>query len=156
MPLVGFEVDDFDLLQAVFPLGQHRVIGKHVDSFDLYRGPVSDKLFPVLFRRIGHRSSNHAKVFRALIRANVEQVPAMIDVILVIGFARQNDLPIGVWIARRNVAELGRSLAERAEHDHGLVSGPLGSDIEKLVLLFVNQFVLVRAQNVAEEFVVTF
>ena len=31
MTFVGLEVDDFELLQAIFPLRQHGVIGKQTD-----------------------------------------------------------------------------------------------------------------------------
>ena len=83
MTFVSLEVDDFELLQAVFPLRQHGVIGEETDAFDLHCRAVCDKLFPVLFRRIADRRRDDAEVLRAFVRADVEKTVAMIDVVLV-------------------------------------------------------------------------
>ena len=52
MTLVGFEFNDLNVLQTVFPLGKDGVVRERVDVFDLYGGPVGDEFFPVLFGRI--------------------------------------------------------------------------------------------------------
>ena len=48
MALVGLEVDDFDLLQAVFPFRQHRVVSKKIDCINFHQRTMRDKFFPVL------------------------------------------------------------------------------------------------------------
>ena len=47
MSFVSLEVDDFELLQTIFPFRQHGVIGEETDSVELHRRPVCDKFFPV-------------------------------------------------------------------------------------------------------------
>src|SRR5712671_1496689 len=155
MAFVRFEVDDLDLLQAVFPFRQDGMILEQIDSVDLDGGPVSYELFPVLFRWIGQGRGDDAKVLRAFIGANIEEIAAMFYVVFVIGLARDNRLPDGVGIVGGDKAKLGRSLAERPDHDYGFVSGTLNADVKQLVLLVIDQFVLIRAQHVAKQFVVS-
>ena len=63
-------------MQTILPLRQYGVIRKETNRFYLNFRPVSDKLFPVFLRRIVYRSSNNAKVLRALVGADVEEIVA--------------------------------------------------------------------------------
>ena len=113
MTLVGFEVDDFELLQTIFPLGQHGVIGKQIDAFNFHCRPVGDKFFPVLFGRIADRRGHDAEVLRAFVGANVEKIVAMIDVVFVVRWRGRMIFQFGVRIVRRKVANFSRGLAVR-------------------------------------------
>src|SRR5258707_13350067 len=134
MAFVRFEVDDLDLLQAVFPFRQDGMILEQIDSVDIDSGPVSYELFPVLFRRIGQGRGHDAKVLRAFVGANIEEIAAMFDVVFVIGLARDNRLPDGVGVVGGDVAKLGRRLAGRPEHDYGFGSGTLTDDFNSRAL----------------------
>ncbi len=132
------------------------MILEQIDSVDLNGGAVSYKFFPVLFRRVGRRRGDHSKVLGAFIRTNVKKITTMFDVVFVIGLARDNCLPGGVGVIAGDIAKLGGSLAESFEQDHRFVSGALNANVKQLVFLVIDQFVLIRAQNVAKHFIVAF
>ena len=106
MSRVVFQIDDFDLLQTIFPFRSHHVIRKQFNIFNLHGRPVRDKLLPVLFGWIGHGRRHHAEVLRAFIGAKVEKVAAMIDVVFMVCLARYDYFPGGVRIICREVAKL--------------------------------------------------
>src|SRR2546421_1989855 len=116
---------------------------------------MSNKLFPIVFGRIRDGSGNYAKIFRALIAANVKKAAAMIDIVFMIGLARDNYFPGCIGVIRRDIAELGRRFAEGAQQDHSFVARATDADIEQFVFLFIDQLVLISPQNVTPQFVVT-
>src|SRR2546421_12522043 len=115
---------------------------------------MSNKLFPIVFGRIRDGSGNYAKIFRALIAANIKEVAAMIDIVFMIGLARDNNLPGCIGVIRRDIAKLGRRFAERAQQNYGFVARAADADIEQIVFLFINQLVFVGSQNMTPQFVV--
>jgi len=48
MTLVGFKLDDLNVLQTVFPLGKDGVVRKRIDALDLYGRRSRDEFFPIL------------------------------------------------------------------------------------------------------------
>src|SRR6266576_3884972 len=98
------------------------MIGKETDAIELHPGSVGHKLFPVLLRWVANRSCDNPKVLCASVRANVEEVAAVVDVVFVIGLARQNNFQVGSGATGRNVTRLARGLAGGFEKNNGLVA----------------------------------
>ena len=71
--------------KTVLPFRQHQVIREWINALDLDVGPVRDELLPVLLGRIADRRGDDAEVLGVLVRADVEEVAAMLDVVFVIG-----------------------------------------------------------------------
>src|SRR5262249_61462829 len=80
----------------------------------------------------------------------------MTDVIFMIGLTRNNDLPVGVRIIRRDESKLGRSFTERAQQDDGLVPRTRRTKVKELVFLFIDEMILVIAQHVPPELIAAF
>src|SRR2546423_4447718 len=117
------------------------MIRKQLDAFNLDGRAMSNELLPIFLRRIGNRSSDYTKVLRAFVAANIKEIAAMIDVVFMIGLARDDYLPGCTGVIRRNVAKFVRRFAERAQQDHGFVARAIDANVEQLVLLFINQIV---------------
>ena len=130
MRFVRLEVKDLNLLQTVFPFREHCVIGEQIDAVDLHGRPVSHEFLPVFLGWLGDRRGHHSKILGAFIRANVKEISAVGHVILMIGLAWNDCFPFGVGIAGRDVSRLSRRLAERFQHDDGIVSRSARPDVE--------------------------
>src|ERR1043166_551708 len=127
-----------------------------IEVVDLHFRTMRNQLFPVRLARTGVRGGHHAKVFRALVAANVEETIAVIDVVLVISFAWTNDLQFGAGIVGGQVAPLGRRLAFGTEQNERLIARTSGADIKQFVFLFKDKVGLITAQHVAEKLVRAF
>src|SRR5688500_3229133 len=130
MTLVCFEVENFDVLQALLPLRQHQVISKKVDVLYLHFRAVSNELLPSRLSRIGNSRGDHAKVFSSLVCPDITEGAAMIDVIFMIGLTRANEFQLGRRCRSRQVAPLLGSLTLRANEDDGPVPRAVSGDVE--------------------------
>src|SRR6185503_2664846 len=132
------------------------MIRKKVEVVDLNFRTVSYEFFPVCLRRVSEWRGHDAKVLGSLVTPNIEKVAAVIDVVFMIRFPRTNNLQRGGGTIRRQVLPLARSLALRAQQNHGLVSRAAGADVKEFVFLFKDQIRLITSQDVPKELVRSF
>src|SRR6185436_3291750 len=129
------------------------MISKEIDVLYFYFRLVRDQFFPIRLPGIGDRRGHYAKIFGTLVRANVKKVAAVIDVVLVIWFARTDNCQFRSWRTGGKVAPLGRCLAFRTKQDYSLISRTEGGNIKEFVLLLKDQIRFITSQHVTEKLV---
>src|SRR5438034_11772631 len=117
--------------------------------------PPHSTLFPytTLFRsRVGHRRHDQPEVTPpAAIRADVEQVTTVIDLVLVLVLSRGEHGPHAAEVPRRDVARLGGGVARRVQEEVREAPRARDAEPEQLVGLLVEEIVPGGAQSVAPE-----
>ncbi len=141
--------------EAAFPLPDDEVVAEQLEAFDEHVFAVRDHLLPALARGFGHRRPHEPEVPRAVVRPDVEVVAQVIDVVLVLALAREEDGRFVFGVVRIHVAVLGRErLGRRDDHvaprfraEHPGVEGFVG--------LFIDEHVRrsVRSQPVSPDLV---
>ena len=139
MRLPGLGIDDAELGQSAFPLRHDDVIRKETHTVDLDRRVVIDEDRPVLLRRVIDRRGHDLEVLGALVGRDVEEPVVVIDAVLVLRLARQDDLRRCAWRISREVAHFGRGLGVTRQKDHFLVERTLSTKVEELALLLVDE-----------------
>jgi hypothetical protein len=156
MPLPRAEIHHLDLLKTVLPLRQHEMTRERIHSLDLHFRPVRHQLLPVRLGWAGDGRRDHPEVLRTLVRADVEKIGAMVDVVLVAGVGRRHrrPQPTQPGVRRRYEPRFGGGFGGNLQHEDRPVARAPEVDVEQLVLLVVDKIGLVGADDVPEELVV--
>jgi hypothetical protein len=148
---VGAKIDDANLRQSILALCHHGVIAEEIDAGDIDRGVVRDELGPVSLVGCGDRGGDDAVIFRGAIGDEVEQPGPVIGGVLVVGDARQEDLPHAQRIRGAERAHLARSLAGGRAKKVGTIERAFETQVENLVLFLVEPVLPAGGQGPAAE-----
>ena len=135
--------DDADARQRVLALVEDRPVLEEVEVLEHHVVAVRDELLPVLAAGIGDRRRDEPEVAALVVGADVEEIAAVVDGVLVLGLARRDHLQL-----RRRRSRPGGSatsevvwLLDRDEHVVAAARA-VDADAEALVLLLVDERVL--------------
>src|ERR1700676_2957911 len=117
---------------------------------------MRDEDFPVLGAGIGYRRGQDLEILSVLVAADVEQSFAMVDIVAMFLFARQEHLEVALRLIRGQVARLGGISAVDIQNDEFLVAGAGCKDGVQLVFFLVNRIVLGVAQRMPPEMIGAF
>ncbi len=112
--------------------------------------------FPVLARDVVFRRGHDGEIDAALVGADIERAFAVIDVIPVLLFARQEDGEVVLRAGGGEVAGFAGVFGIDFENEILAVARLADFDIVELILLVVEKVEVGRAEDVAEEFVAAF
>ena len=144
MRLAGDEIGDAQADQPLGPLVDDVVVGEHVDVLQHHVVAMGDQLLPALRARIVHGRRHQAEVAAAAgVGADVEDVAAgadaVIDRVLVIVLAGQDEVPRRGGLGGRQPADLGRREAAGAGEQQGLAPRAPHAEAEQRVGLLVEE-----------------
>ncbi len=150
------QIDDPQLQAAGDPLGHHQVLGEDVEVVE--HDPVAggDQRLGAAEVGPGRVDLHQPEIAAGVVDAHVEAAGAMVEVVLDIGAAREDDAKRRLVRRRGGVQDalLVGVLALARQHQEAVVAGLADAEIEQLVLLLEQQRIGVGgADDVAPELV---
>ncbi len=112
---------------------------EEVDAREHDVGAVRDELLPVRAARRGDGRRHEPEVAAAGVRPDVEEVAAVLDVVLVVLLARGDERPLALGRVGLQDAGLRGRVAGALHHDPRAAPRAADADVEPLVLLLVEQ-----------------
>ena len=117
---------------------------------------MRDENLPVRGAYIRFRRGQNLEILDILVRADIKQSLAMIDVITVLLFARQEHVKIAARLIRSQIACLRGIGAVDIQDDEFLVAGAAARNGIQLIFFFVNRIVPGSAQRVPPKMIGAF
>ncbi len=96
--LPAAEIQHPDSVQGLRFFQHHAEVLEEIDALDQHVALVRDEHFPVLGAGIGFGRGQDLEVLGVLVGADVEQPFAMIDVVAMLLFARQENVKFASWL----------------------------------------------------------
>ncbi len=130
--------------QAFAPLVEHVEVPEDLDPRQHHVVPVGDQLLPLVPIGCGGGGGDEAEVASLVVAANVKQVVAVIDAVLLILDPGGDQAQLAPGAARGQVADLAGGLALRRDEQELVAAGAGDPEVEPLVGLLVDEVVLLR------------
>src|SRR5258707_4547237 len=111
---------------------------------------------PVLAVRSRGGCGEQREISAGLVRANVEQATMMVHVVLVIGLAFRDQLPIAQRFGGAQAANFGGGVAGSGQEHPFTAARPPDADAESLIALFIDERILRGAEFVTIETILAF
>jgi len=133
--LVALVGADADLVEPVLTLFDHHDVCEARDVHQVVVVGTLDDGLPIAFAWIGHGRAHHAKVGVRVVRADVEVVAALVDVVFVLRTARCDALRFCLGCVGGQVPDLARDVVAGTDEDPGVRRGLVDADEERALLL---------------------
>jgi len=111
------------------PFHGHGEILEQIQVLDQHIVPLRDENLPILGGRIAFRRGHDGEVAAVFVGADIEEILAVIDVVAVFLFARQEDREMVLRMVGAQPAKLGGVLAVDPQQDVLLVARFVDADV---------------------------